>query len=273
MQIIYSPRCLEYGDPGHPESPERIRGAANYLWRKGYFFLEPEPCSEQDLLRVHSSDLVEGVKAENFSFVGDTPRIKDIYHYARLAAGGAILACEMGGFSLLRPPGHHAGRDFLGGFCYFNNLAIAVEKSGKDTLIVDIDGHHGNGTQDIFRASRKVSYISMHRMGYPGTGLTSGRNYSNNMFRWKMGDSAYVENLRAMLQSAPQTEQIAVSAGFDAYDADPFASLGLTRRGFFRLGQVLAGQNTPLFCVLEGGYVANQLGPLVHNFLAGLSPP
>jgi acetoin utilization deacetylase AcuC-like enzyme len=102
-----------------------------------------------------------------------------------LAAGAALGAQEIAlsgenVFSLMRPPGHHAGRDSLGGFCYFNNIAIAIAKALikiKKAVILDLDCHHGNGTQDIFLGDNRVLYISLHQSPlYPGTGLKSAKN-------------------------------------------------------------------------------------------------
>ena len=269
MKIIYSPACLEFEAPGHPESPRRLERAAAYLQKLGYTFIDPRPCSEEDLLRVHSATLVEEVK--NLDFVSlDTPRYPGIYEYAKLAVGGALTAADEGGFSLMRPPGHHAGHDFLGGFCYFNNIAAAVQKSARTTLIIDIDGHHGNGTQDIFKNSERVTCISLHKTGYPGTGLTSGRQYYNNMFHGEVGDTTYIHNLQAMLDHLPRAEQVAVSAGFDAYRKDPLASLGLSTEGFERIGRSIRRLGLPVFCVLEGGYAVDDLGENIHRFISGL---
>ena len=269
MKIIYSPSCLEFEAPGHPESPSRLERAAAYLQNLGYTFVEPEPCTEEDLLLVHSPTLVEEVKNQSFVSL-DTPRHAHIYEYATLAVGGALKAAAEGGFSLMRPPGHHAGRDFLGGFCYFNNIAAAVQKSARRTLIIDIDGHHGNGTQDIFKHSDRVTCVSLHKSGYPGTGLTSGRQYYNNMFHGEVGDTAYIHNLQAMLDHLPPAEQVAVSAGFDAYRKDPLASLGLSSEGFERIGRNIRGLGLPVFCVLEGGYAVDDLGENIHRFICGL---
>lgn len=131
MKIVFSERCLEYSYPGHLESPARIREATKILRGYGYSFLEPLPASEEDLLRVHTKEWVERVKRGGF-FDADTPGSDNIYEYASFSAGGAILAARVGSFSLMRPPGHHAGKAgrALGaatlGFCYFNNIAIAV---------------------------------------------------------------------------------------------------------------------------------------------------
>jgi acetoin utilization deacetylase AcuC-like enzyme len=137
MKIIFSEKCLEYGWPGHIEGPERVKKAFEFL-KKKYEFLEPKPASVEDLLKVHGKEYVDLIKnARAGSYLdGDTPVPENIYEYAKLSAGGAILAAREKGFSLMRPPGHHAGRNgkALGaatlGFCYFNNIAVAVRSSG-----------------------------------------------------------------------------------------------------------------------------------------------
>lgn len=272
MKIIFDKRCLEFGEPGHPESPERVRRAAEYL-RDGYEFLQPEPAGEEDLLLVHTPRLVESVRDGTF-FDFDCPRYPDIYDYALLAAGGAILASQASGFSLMRPPGHHVGKDFLGGFCYFNNIAIAVKRSGKRTLIVDIDGHHGNGTQDIFMGDPQVVYVSLHRSPlYPGTGLDSVRNCLNFPLPARCGDEIYLETLDRALQQVLEgftPERVAISAGFDGYERDPLASLGLSTTAYRKIGERIAKLGLPSFAVLEGGYVPEALGPNIAALIAGL---
>lgn len=273
MKIIYSPRCLEFRELGHPESPERVHRAAEYL-RDRYEFLEPEPASEADLLLVHSPRLVASVRELAF-FDYDSPAYPGIYDYARLAAGGAIRASEVGGFSLMRPPGHHAGRDSLGGFCYFNNIAVAVRRSGKRTLILDIDGHHGNGTEDIFLDDPQVVYVSLHRSPlYPGTGLSSVGNCLNFPLPARCGDAIYLATLDDALHEALsrdfKPEQVGLSVGLDGYRDDPLASLGLSSGAYREIGRRVAGLGLPVFAVLEGGYVPEMLGPNVAALLAGL---
>ncbi|MBE0520469.1 histone deacetylase, partial [Candidatus Bathyarchaeota archaeon] len=193
MKIVFSEKCLEYGS-WHIEGPERVRRAYEILKEKGYEFLTPEPASEHDILRVHDADYVRRLK-DGFVEDADTPAYENIYEYARLAAGGAILAAKVGGFSLMRPPGHHAGRRGVAlgvgtkGFCYLNNIAIAVKFLGKPCLILDIDGHHGNGTQEIFLGDEDVTYVGFHRYPhYPGTGYSSEGNCLNFPLRADCGD-------------------------------------------------------------------------------------
>ncbi|MDH4028766.1 MAG: histone deacetylase, partial [Nitrospirota bacterium] len=157
MKIFYSARCLEYSQPGHPESPERVGATHEYLKDKGYGFDAPGPCADEDILLAHTKKLLDSVKKESF-FDFDTPSFSGIFDIAKLSAAAAISAamhCLDKGekaFSLMRPPGHHATKNDLGGFCYFNNIAIASLKAAKKAgrvAIVDFDCHHGNGTEDI----------------------------------------------------------------------------------------------------------------------------
>ena len=133
MKLIYSEKSLGFSEPGHEESPERLKSIVEYLKKKGRSeFVEPAPASDEDLLRAHAPELIERVKANDF-FEPDTPNLPGIYDYALLACGAAIMAAESAvegtpALSLARPPGHHAGKRTLGGFCYFNNMAVAVKK-------------------------------------------------------------------------------------------------------------------------------------------------
>ncbi len=271
MRLIFSPKCLEYQELGHPESPERLQKAYEFL-KDRHEFLEPYPASEEDLLRVHTRRLLEAVKNLDF-YDPDCPRYPNIYEYAMLSAGAAILAAKENAFSLMRPPGHHAGRDRVAGFCYFNNIAVAVKSTNKKTLILDIDGHHGDGTQEIFFNDAQVIYISLHSFpNYPGTGLYSEANCYNYPLGFYCGDEKYLKTLDEALSCVDLKgiEQIAVSAGFDTYLKDPLASLGLSSHCYRKIGQRIADLNLPVFAVLEGGYCVEDLGKNIHGFLQGL---
>jgi len=270
---------LEYSWPGHIEGPERVEKAFEFL-KERYEFLEPEPASVEDLLKVHSREYVDLIKnARAGSYLdGDTPVPEDIYEYARLSAGGAITAAKEKGFSLMRPPGHHAGRDgrALGaptlGFCYFNNIAIAVRSLDLPTLILDIDGHHGNGTQEIFLGDPKVRYISLHRFPhYPGTGLQSQGNCLNFPLSYSTGDSIYLKTLDKALNQVDTKgiEVIGISAGFDAHQGD-LASLGLSAEGYREIGRKVGALGKPTFGVLEGGYVGENISRDLHELIQGL---
>ena len=272
-KIVFSEKCLAYGS-WHVEGPERVRKAYEILKERGYTFLEPEPAPEEDLLRVHDDEYVWMLK-KGLIEDGDTPAYENIFEYAKLSAGGAILAAEVKGFSIMRPPGHHAGRNgaALGahtrGFCYLNNIAIAVKHLGKPTLILDIDGHHGNGTQEIFLGDAKVMYVSLHRHPhYPGTGAVSEANCLNFPLWGDCGDEAYLETLDGALGMVDvgRFEVVAVSAGFDTHIGD-LASLGLTEKGYREIGKRIAALKKPTFFILEGGYDGEQIGKDIDELL------
>jgi len=278
MKIVFSEKCLEYSWPGHIERPERIRKALEQL--RQYEFVEPKPASQQDLLTVHSREYVDWIQnAKAGSYLdGDTPAPENIYEYALLSAGAALLAAQKHGFSLMRPPGHHAGRNGIAmgastlGFCYFNNIAIAVKKLDLPTLILDIDGHHGNGTQEVFQGDPKVTFVSFHRHPtYPGTGLTSQGNCLNFPLPYSAGDSLYLETLEQALSQVDMTnvEVVGISAGFDAHQGD-LASLGLTYEGYREIGRRVGALGKPVFGVLEGGYVGEDVGRDIHELISGI---
>jgi acetoin utilization deacetylase AcuC-like enzyme len=279
MLLIFSDKCLQYKWPGHIERPERIEIALQFL-KTRYDFLEPKPLLEQDLLTTHSKEyvkLIKNVKAGSY-LDGDTPAPENIYEYALLSAGAALLASQNNGFSLMRPPGHHAGINgrAMGvstlGFCYFNNIAIAVKKLGKPTLILDIDGHHGNGTQEIFQGDRKVTFISLHRYPtYPGTGFTSKDNCLNFPLSHSTGDSLYLKTLEFALNQVDldSIEILAISAGFDAHEGD-LASLSLTPNCYREIGRIVGALNKPVFGVLEGGYIGQNVGEDIHELISGI---
>jgi acetoin utilization deacetylase AcuC-like enzyme len=276
-KIVFSMKCLEYGS-WHIEGPGRVRRAYEILRDRGYEFVEPEPAGEEDLLKVHDASYIEMLKRGEIEDP-DTPAYENIYEYARLSAGGAIMAADVNGFSLMRPPGHHAGRRgaalgaYTRGFCYINNIAVAVKHLDKPTLILDIDGHHGNGTQEIFMGDDKVVYISLHRHPhYPGTGYYSEKNCLNYPLAADCGEEAYLKALREALKRVEtrKFEVVAVSAGFDAYNGD-LASLALTEKTYAEIGRILAELKKPVFFVLEGGYIGENIGKAIDTMLKALN--
>lgn len=262
---------MEYNAIGHPEGPARVRMLADYLARLSFNFLEPQPASDEEILSVHSPELLRRIQTGDF-YDPDCPVYPNLEFYVRLSAGGAILAQKRRGFSIMRPPGHHAGPNFLGGFCYLNNLAIAVKLSGQRTLIADIDGHHGNGTEAIFLGDPKVTYVSLHRMyNYPGTGHSSYANALNYPLPPRCGKERYIDALEeALARAGTDYAQLAVSAGFDTYKEDPLASVGLDVEAYYDIGYVLGDRKLPTFCVLEGGYVPEIMGPAAQALITGL---
>ncbi len=284
MKIIFSPRCLEYKNPGHPESPERVKICyAVLLTEKDAIkleFIKPEACKEEDILLAHTGQLLDRVKQGNF-FDPDTPAISGIFGYASLSAGAAIKAAQIAldekefTFSLMRPPGHHAGRNSLGGFCYFNNIAIAIKKAMdrvKKTAILDLDCHHGNGTEDIFLGISNVLYISLHQSPlYPGTGLASRKNCLNFPLSSGTEERAYLSVLREALKEIKDFKPglLGISIGFDTYKDDPLANIRLETGSYFKISQMLRELDIPAFGVLEGGY-SHGIGECLYYFLSGM---
>jgi len=279
MEIIFSEKCFEYSWPGHIERPERMSMGLGIL-QKNYDFLEPETVSEEDVLIVHSDEHVNRIKNAGpwCALDPDTPAPDGIYSHALLSAGATLLAAEKKGFSYMRPPGHHSGINgpALGagtlGFCYFNNIAMAVKKLGLRTLILDIDGHHGNGTQEIFQDDPLVTFLSLHRHpAYPYTGFVSKNNCLNFPLPYSTGEVLYLKTLRKALNkiNMDEIELIALSAGFDTHEGD-IVSLGLTGSSYHEIGKIVGNLNKPIFGTLEGGYIGEYVGADVHELISGI---
>ena len=282
MKIFYSPKCLTYSQPGHPESPARVQYSYEYLEEQGYTFQEPQPCPETDILLAHTRQLIESVQHENF-FDFDTPVFSGIYDIARLSAGAAVDAARASlngemAFSLMRPPGHHATRNRVGGFCYFNNIAIACLAALRDNehvrkiAVVDFDCHHGNGTEDILLGKGEALYLSLHQSPlFPGTGQKSIDNCINYPLSASTTPGQFLATLEKGLKKVEEFDPdlLAVSAGFDSYKLDPITNLTLELSTYKTIGEMLSQLRKPTFSVLEGGY-SRDLPECVHNFLTGM---
>jgi len=258
-----------------------VRFWASYAYLKYKFEFEPPgEMEEADILLVHSQSLLDSVKIGRF-YDADSPSYPDIFSYAKLSASAAVTASKIAlkgdlSLSLLRPPGHHAGRDFLGGFCYFNNVAIAVAKALQKVskaAIIDFDCHHGNGTQDIFLGKQNVLYVSLHQSPlYPGTGLTSEGNCLNFPLPAGTDEPAYMTDFSKAIEAINRFDPdlVAVSAGFDTYKGDPLAGLHLEKSTYEKIGKAIRELGKPTFAVLEGGY-SDDLPECICHFLKGLS--
>jgi acetoin utilization deacetylase AcuC-like enzyme len=273
--IVYSEKCLGYGT-WHIEGPQRVKIAHDVLCEKGYSFVPPCQATEDQASSAHDMEYLWNVK-KGLVEDGDTPAYDNILETALLSAGAAIVASKIGGFSLTRPPGHHCGRYgaalgvYTRGFCYLNNIAIAVKESGKKTLIIDIDGHHGNGTQEIFLCDKQATYVSVHQSpNYPGTGKDTEANCINFALGPNVGGEVYLKTFDKALSciNPKDYEQLAVSAGFDTHSCD-LATLGLLIDDYYQIGKRLANLCLPAFFVLEGGYNGHNVGLDIDSFLRG----
>jgi len=196
-------------------------------------------------------------------------------------------------FALVRPPGHHAGPYYAMGFCLFNNIAIAATHLLKEfniqrILILDIDTHHGNGSQEIFYNTERVLYISLHEdpTGFPGTGFIDevgkgeGLGYTVNIpFPFRIDDQVYlkaVEEIVVPIARQYKPQFILVSAGFDGHYTDPVGELSLSASCYpktFSHVLNLASQSCTgkLVAILEGGYSLNYIGKIAAAIIAKMA--
>ncbi|OPY64335.1 MAG: Acetylpolyamine aminohydrolase [Syntrophorhabdus sp. PtaU1.Bin050] len=225
------------------ENPERVT-EIYYSIRKFVDFIEPEPCTTSDLLLCHSDRLVATVEQN-----------AEVFRVAKKAVGGAIraavIALQTPSFGLIRPPGHHAGRNFNGGFCFFNNMAIALScllSKGiiQSALIIDIDLHYGNGTYDIVKDDDRISFRNIDSREKP----------------------QFFADLELALRDASWFDIVGCSAGFDTYVRD-WGGLLFTD-DYRKIASLIVSSNPRTFTILEGGYYIPDLGKNVLSYLKGI---
>ena len=226
-------------------------------------------------------------------FETTSPLTEGTYEAARGAVDTALTAAQMvldgapWAYGLCRPPGHHATSSMYGGYCFFNNAAVAAHHiastTGTKVTVLDVDYHHGNGTQEIFYDRDDVQYVSLHgdparaypySIGYAdetGTGRGLGNNL-NLPLPFKTDDDHYVDALASACQAissfGPST--LIVSLGLDTYITDPISDLAVTTDGFERCGALVAELSLPTVVLQEGGYDVSALGENVRRWLIGL---
>lgn len=277
MKAIFHRKFLEHNIDSEAEGAYRL---LSYMDS----YEAPEVDGEPYLELVHTERYIDFIKkschhGDNVAEVQLTPAS---YEAALLAVGLTVQAAENGDFAVVRPPGHHAGRERAAGFCFFNNIAIAAQKlvnEGKKVFIFDIDGHHGDGTQSIFYDSDKVLYISIHQhYAYPFTGFPDetgegdGKGYTANFpLISGTGDKEFLEAVDKAINKARQfnPDVVGVSAGFDAYLKDRLLGLQVTQRGYYESAFRLRRAFPNIFAVLEGGY-HHDLKECIDQFIEGI---
>ncbi|HMK37338.1 MAG TPA: histone deacetylase family protein [Desulfomonilaceae bacterium] len=250
LKVIYDEAYLIDYPTASCETPERV-AAIMHVLKKHYPVITPRPASEDDILLVHTQHILREVKRE-----------PDVFQAAIVAAGGAIMAAELAcrgepTFAAVRPPGHHASPGSHWGFCFFNNVAIAIEKlmqTGKisQALVLDIDLHFGDGTDNFFLDSRGVVVANIQ---------------DNSRER-------FLEKVDFALASH-EYDIIAVSAGFDRHVQDWGGTL--TTEDYFSIGRRVRNQaatrcDGKYFAVLEGGYNTGVLGENALALCRGMDP-
>jgi acetoin utilization deacetylase AcuC-like enzyme len=305
--IVYNDVFLQHDLPGHPENAGRLKAIMSYLETQsllpGIERMTGRPAEEEELLLCHDQKLITLLKTPGRPGIHhidmDTYMNEYSWEAAVTAAGGMIdLAGRIAdkklknGIILARPPGHHATRHQAMGFCLLNTIALGAgsllaSKKIKNAAIVDIDVHHGNGTQDIFYNDPDLLYISTHQYPhYPGTGSMNqtgegeGKGTTLNIpFPAFTGDRGYMIVLKEVIVPALQRfcpGFIFVSLGFDAHADDPLSSIQLSLTGYHEVcgGLIQTAEEVCggriIFC-LEGGYNGNVLGPGTGNIVRALT--
>lgn len=256
-----------------------------------------EGASPEVLPNVHPISRTDGYPKSAVGQVGfhvydgSCPISADTWQSARWSAMSAVhaaeqvIAGERACYALARPPGHHASQDLAGGFCYLNNSAIAAQqllRKFNRVAIIDIDVHHGNGTQRIFYERNDVMTLSIHAdpirfypffWGYANeTGSGEGDGFNVNLpLPRGSDDRQYLQTLTTALDMvaafAPQA--LVIALGLDAHEGDPFRGMSITTPGFASIGAELGAVGLPTVLVQEGGYLSDALGANLASFLDG----
>ncbi len=275
----------------HPDSYVRFLQSAHSQWldagREGDAFPYTFPIVRRRPLAFNRVDAELG----QYCFDTSTPIGEGTWtsaYWSAQTALGALQAVKEDGsaFALCRPPGHHAGADYCGGYCYLNNVAIAAEEAlaggSRRVAILDVDYHHGNGTQDIFYERSDVVFASIHAdpvTDYPffwghadetGEGEGAGANLNLPLPRattWGEYQRALAQALDWLGNFSP--DLLIASFGADTWGGDPISHFQLLTGDYAQMGRRIGSAKVPTLVVMEGGYAVEALGANVAEFLGG----
>ena len=254
--------------------------ALPFAWQtRGFRRDAPVPESVDGKLGYYSIDAGTPITAGTWRAVTASVNVA-------LTGATLIRQGERAVFSLCRPPGHHAGHDFYGGYCFLNNAAIAAQAhrdaGAKRVAILDVDYHHGNGSQEIFYRRNDVLTISIHAdplqefpffLGHADErGKGKGEGFHMNLpLRWGCVWSAYKEALETAIKKIKKfgPDVIVVSLGLDTFKEDPISKFKLEHEDYLRMGEMIAGARKPIHFIFEGGYAVDALGINCVNVLTG----
>jgi acetoin utilization deacetylase AcuC-like enzyme len=277
----------------HDAGLVKFLGEASGLWRKRY--------GEDAPPAIPSAWPARGLRAQpdgdvesrlgSYAFDTATPIVRGTWSAALAAANAALSAAAAikdgarAAFALARPPGHHASADVFGGYCYLNNVAIAAQwfaDQGLKPAILDVDYHHGNGTQSIFYRHADVFFCSIHgdpSFAFPhflgfadetgeGAGAGANLNLPLAMYTdWSGYAQAMAHAAAALRRFGPDV--LLISLGLDTFEADPISKFRLRATDYLRLGATIAGLKLPTFFIFEGGYNLDTLAEITVNVLEG----
>ena len=292
VRAVHDERLIDYLEHAWQDWQARGTGADAIMPDA---FLHPEVRAGMDAAPIPASPCGQ---AGYFCFDTATPIVSGTYEATRLACDAALTAAEAvaGGehivYALTRPPGHHSARAVFGGYCYLNQAAVAVAWLAEEThdrvAVLDVDYHHGNGTQQIFYDRADILYTSIHAdpsRAFPyfaghadetGAGAGMGTTFNQPMAAG-VSDGQYLDAIGKALAriEAFRPGVLVVSLGFDTYGTDPIGDFALTTPVYHEVGRRTGALELPLVIIQEGGYDIGHLGRNAREWLrgaAGLGP-
>jgi acetoin utilization deacetylase AcuC-like enzyme len=291
IHAVHDPGLVRFLEEAWPEV-ERQRIDRDFLSADTYPTRSMFQGMSEAFVATRPEPVAIGGRAGWWGLDSSNPIVAGTYDAARgsvdvaLTAVDLVLGGETIAYGLCRPPGHHAASAMAGGYCFFNNAAVAaqsiVERTGERVAVLDVDVHHGNGTQQIFWRREDVFYASLHAdptQLYPfflghadevGEGPGRGANL-NLPLPPRTDDAGYLETLDLALERIADTPGsiVVVSLGFDTYHLDPIGTLGLTTAGYHAMGRAVGSLGRRMVILQEGGYHVGDLGANARAWLRG----